>query len=198
MGKAIASFNEIVAHADAERAAGGNVVPLKTKAATRPARRPATRVWDESEVAKRALDLYALERTAVVAYDHAIERAQQFKEEHGLDRVDHKDEPFRRFTAEQWNSYLSVKGQVKLAKNRLTTACRNCLNGGEVRKEKYVDPRTLEDKKRLSELLDAIVAGTITMRDALAVRYSTGVAMVSDRAHFLAIQEDSDPDCIPF
>ena len=194
MGKAIASFNEIVAHADAERVAGSNVVPLK-KVATRSARRPVTRVWDEVEVATRALEAFTLEREADRAYGAAIQRAEQFKEENELDRVDHKSEAFRTYTATEWDAYLVAKGGAKAAKARLKTACRNCLYGAQKR-EKWVDPRSAAERKRQSDLHDAIVAGTISMRDALAMRYDNGDSILKDRDAFIDITRDESE--IPF
>jgi hypothetical protein len=193
MGK-IMSFNEIVADAEAERAAGSNVVPLK-QVATRSARRPVTRVWDEVEVATRALEAFTLEREAERAYGAAIQRAEQFKEENELDRVDHKSEAFRTYTATEWDAYLVAKGGAKAAKARLKTACRNCLYGAQKR-EQWVDPRSGAERKRQSDLHDAIVAGTISMRDALAMRYDNGDPILKDRDAFIDIARDESE--IPF
>ncbi|KLU21952.1 hypothetical protein EOS_32935 [Caballeronia mineralivorans PML1(12)] len=188
-----ADVAEMDADIAAQRAAGSNVVPLKAKAGKRPTRRPVTRVWDEAEVAKRALDLYALERTAVVAYDRAIERAEQFKESRGLERVDHKDPDFRRFTAKTWDAHLSAKAEVKLSKDRLTTACRNCLGGGAP--VRTASSYSKADIANVTTLHEKIVAGTISMQDALAVKFENGSPMIT-REVFLDISRDET--YIPF
>ena len=193
MGKTM-SFNEIVADAEAERAAGNNVVPL-VQVATRSARRPVTRVWDEVEVATRALEAFTLEREADRAYDVAIQRAEQFKEENELDRVDHKSEAFRAYTATEWEAYLAAKGGAKAAKARLKTACRNCLYGAQ-RREKWIDPRSAAERKRQSALHYAIAAGTISMRDALAMRYDNGDPILKDRDAFIDVTRNESE--IPF
>jgi hypothetical protein len=189
-------FADIVADADAHRAAtANNVVPLKAKKAARQTRRPSTRVWDKNEVATRALDLYAFERTAESAYGRAIQRAEQFKEKNDIEgHVDHKDPAFRRYTAKQWNAYLEAKDEVKKAKARLTTACRNCLH--DAPKRERINPKDLEAWKLL---FAKIKAGTISMVDALAARDSKGDAFVKSRETFLDLQApDDDSDSIPF
>ncbi|NPT44330.1 hypothetical protein GNZ12_24070 [Paraburkholderia sp. 1N] len=188
-------FNEIIADAEEHCATCSNVVSIRKEASTRPARRPVTRVWDEAEVAKRALDLYALERTAKCAFNSAIIMAEQFKEFNGLERVDHKDPAFRTYTAKEWDAYLVAKDEVKKAQARLKTACHNCLHGAPKR-EKYVDPRSPADRKRQSDLWDAIIAGTVSMRDALAMRYDNGDPILKDREAFLDIARDESE--IPF
>jgi hypothetical protein len=128
MAKNAASFNEILADADADRAArSNNAVPMRKESATRHARRAVTRVWNDAEVAKRALEVHSLVCDAAEAYRVAIKRASKFKERHGLERVDHKDPAFRAYTGKQWTTYVAAKREVKLAKARLTTACRNVL-----------------------------------------------------------------------
>jgi hypothetical protein len=190
-------FGQIVADADAHRAAtANNVVPLKAKKTARPASRPRVTEWTKEVVAERALDLYAFERTAELAYGRAIQRAEEFKEKHDIDgHVDHKDPAFRRYTAKQWNAYLEAKDEVKKAKARLTTACRNCLHGAP--KRERINPKDVEAWK---VLFAQIKAGTISMVDALAVRDSKGDAFVKSREVFIALQapDAEDGDMIPF
>ena len=181
-------FAKIVADADAHRAATANiVVPLKAKKTARPASRPRVTEWTKEVVAERALDLYAMERTANWAYNSAIERSDKFKEKHGIEgHVDHKRADFRSFTAKQWNAYLDAKDEVKKSKARLETACRNFLQGPPIR----INPKDVEAWK---VLYAQIKAGTICMADALAVRDSKGDAFVKSREVFIALQA-SDED----
>jgi hypothetical protein len=175
-------------------AEGSNIVPLKKEADTRHARRPVTRVWDEAEVATRALEAFKLERAADSAYQMAIIAAEEFKEQNGLDRVDHKDEAFREFTAKEWSAYLVAKDEARKAKDRLKTACRNCLYGAP--KRERINPKDVEVWK---VLYAQIREGTICMKDALAVRDSKGDAFVKSREAFMALQApDGDSDSIPF
>jgi len=187
-------FADIVADADAHRAATeNNVVPPKAKKVTPPASRSRVTAWTQEVVAERALDLYAMERAANSAYNRAIERCDMFKEKHAIEgHVDHKRADFRSFTAKQWNAYLNAKDEVKKAKARLETACRNLLQGPPIR----INPKDVEAWK---VLFAQIKAGTICMADALAVRDSKGDAFVKSRKVFLALQApDDDSDSIPF
>jgi hypothetical protein len=137
--------------------------------------------------------MFRLERVAASAHYRAIERCDKFKEKHGLDRIDHKDEDFRAFTAKRWNKYLAAKQAVKLAKVRLDTGCRNCLYGAPV-KTKFVDPRSPADIAKYGVLLKAIEDGTIALEAAIAMRYSDGRPMVTKQG-YIDIAEGSD---IPF
>ncbi|CAB3645678.1 hypothetical protein [Paraburkholderia rhynchosiae] len=99
------------------------------KVAAKPKRLPRPRVtrWTREVVSERALDLYACERVAEHAHARAIEKCNQFKEKVGVERVDHNDPSFRRYTARTWATYVEARHQANLAKRRLTTACRNHL-----------------------------------------------------------------------
>ncbi|MFM0057076.1 hypothetical protein PQR64_15750 [Paraburkholderia phytofirmans] len=189
-------FAQIVADADAHCAAtANNVVPLKAKKAARPARIPRVTEWTKEVVAERALDLYACESVANMAYGRAIERCEEFKEEYGIDgHVDHKREDFQRYTADTWGAYLTAKDEVKKAKARLITACHNCLHGAP--KRERINPKDVEAWK---VLYAQIREGTICMKDALAVRDSKGDVFVKSREVFIALQApDEDSDSIPF
>jgi hypothetical protein len=157
--------------------------------------RPRVTEWTKEVVAERALDLYAFERTAKSAYGRAIQRAEEFKEKHGIDgHVDHKDPAFREYTWKTWGAYLGAKDDVKKAKARLMTACHNCLHGAP--KRERINPKDVEAWK---VLYAQIREGTICMKDALAVRDSKGDAFVKSREAFMALQApDGDSDSIPF
>ncbi|MFC5427611.1 hypothetical protein ACFPTO_02110 [Paraburkholderia denitrificans] len=166
-----------------------NVIRLEPTATPKP------RVtWDEGEVAKRALEWFELERKASTAYSAALRRADEFKEENAIVRVDLNDPEFQDFTRDTWFAYLDAKAEVKKAKARLDTACRRVLNPP-------APPLTKgqkEELKRWAALVGLIERGEITMKDALAVRKADGAPMVRDRAHFIELATVSEEDLIPF
>jgi len=88
-----------------------------------------TTVWDESEVAKRALELFRIELEVRSAYDACLRRTEKFERKNSIDRVDHQDSAYVAYTAKKFDVYQDAKRAAKRAKDRLTTACSNCLNG---------------------------------------------------------------------
>jgi hypothetical protein len=117
------------------------------KAAAKPKTLPRKRVteWTREVVAARALDLFAYERTAEHAHARAIERCEKFKEDVGVERINHADPAFRRFTSKTWATYVEARHQVNLAKRRLDTASRNYLT--TARRADPVIARTLKKVK---------------------------------------------------
>lgn len=117
------------------------------KAAAKPKTLPRKRVtkWTKEVVAERALDLYALERTAEHAHARAIGRCEKFKEKHDIERVNHADPDFRAFTKKTWGAYVEARHQANLAMRRLTTASRNYLT--TARRADQVLARTLKKAK---------------------------------------------------
>jgi hypothetical protein len=90
------------------------------------AKRPVTTIWNEAEVAKRALELHDLEFAAKEARHHMLNRARDFKEKHGINHVDLNDPKFRRFTAKALAGVIESKRETRKARTRLLTACRRC------------------------------------------------------------------------
>ncbi|WP_321853868.1 hypothetical protein [Paraburkholderia tropica] len=82
--------------------------------------------WNEAEVAKRALELHDLERALKAARHHMIDRACDFKEREGIERVEHSNPKFRRYTAKALGGVIAAKAEVRKARARLETACRRC------------------------------------------------------------------------
>jgi hypothetical protein len=116
---------------------------VAAKPKTLPRKRPSK--WTKEVVSERALDLFVCERIAADAYGRAIERCEKFKEVREIDRINHADPAFRRYTAKQWDAYLTAKREVAKAKARLTTACRNHLT--TARRADPVIARTLKKVK---------------------------------------------------
>ncbi|MEX3982791.1 hypothetical protein AB4Y45_27845 [Paraburkholderia sp. EG287A] len=98
-----------------------SAIRLEPKAAKKP------RVeWNEAEVAKRALEVFDLENAVKRANFHMIDRANDFKESRGLEHVSHDDPTFRRYSAKALAAVIAAKAEVRKARARLQTACRNC------------------------------------------------------------------------